>query len=115
MEPAPGRENADATAASGLEPLSPEEIGAYHRQILALPPSTRREFTAAFREHFAVPRSARSIGDRINQRQHGRFLEHFLAEAQDQAQGQEQTPAQVQAEARDPAPVLNAAPLQQIP
>ena len=84
-EPASSSENADATAASGLEPLSPEEIGAYHRQILALPPSTRREFTAAFREHFAVPRSARSIGDRINQRQHGLFLEHFLAEAQDPA------------------------------
>lgn len=115
MEPASSSENADATAASGLEPLSTEKIGAYHRQILALPPSTRREFTAAFREHFAVPRSARSIGDRINQRQHGLFLEHFLAEAQAPADGQEQNPAQVQAEARDPAPVLNAAPLQQIP
>jgi len=102
-EPAPSSENADATAASGLEPLSTEEIGDYHRQILALPPSTRREFTAAFREHFAVPRSARSIGDRINQRQHGLFLEHFLAEAQDPAHGQEQVPG------------LEAAPLQQIP
>jgi len=50
-----------------------------------------------------VPRSARSIGDRINQRQHGRFLEHFLAEAQGQLQGQEQVPG------------LEAAPLQQIP
>jgi hypothetical protein len=99
MEPASSSENADATAASGLEPLSSEEIGDFQRQILALPPSTRREFTAAFREHFAVPRSARSIGDRINQRQHGRFLEHFLTEAQGQLQGQELTPAQVQAEA----------------
>jgi len=102
-EPGSSSENADATAASGLEPLSTEEIGVCHRQILALPPSTRREFTAAFREHFAVPRSARSIGDRINQRQHGRFLEHFLAEAQDPADGQDQVPG------------LEAAPLQQIP
>jgi len=102
-EPAPSSENADATPDPSLEPLSTEEIGDYHRQILALPPSTRREFTAAFREHFAVPRSARSIGDRINQRQHGRFLEHFLAEAQDPADGQDQVPG------------LEAAPLQQIP
>ena len=115
LEPAPDSENADATADLGLEPLSPEEIGDYHRRILALPPSSRRELTTAFREHFLVPRNARSIGDRISQRQHGRFLEHFLAEAQGQLQGQELTPAQVQAEARDPSPVLNAAPLQQIP
>ena len=115
LEPALGSENADATSDLGLEPLSPEEIGDYHRRILALPASSRRELTTAFREHFLVPRNARSIGDRISQRQHGRFLEHFLAEAQGQLQGQELTPAQVQAEARDPAPVLNAAPLQQIP
>ena len=94
LEPALGSENADATADLGLEPLSPEEIGDYHRRILALPPSSRRELTTAFREHFLVPRNARSIGDRISQRQHGRFLEHFLAEAQDPAQGQDQTPVQ---------------------
>ena len=94
LEPALGSENADATADLGLEPLSPEEIGDYHRRILALPASSRRELTTAFREHFLVPRNARSIGDRISQRQHGRFLEHFLTEAQDPAQGQDQTPVQ---------------------
>ena len=92
--PAPGSPNADATVDPGLEPLSPDEIGDYHRRILALPQGTRRELTTAFREHFLVPRNARSIGDRISQRQHGRFLEHFLTEAQDPAQGQDQTPVQ---------------------
>ena len=99
LEPAPDSENADATPDLGLEPLSPEEIGDYHRRILALPPSTRRELTNAFREHFLVPRNARSIGDRISQRQHGRFLEHFLTEDQGQLQSKEQGPVQ------DAAPV----------
>ena len=93
-EPAPGNPNADATVDPGLEPLSPDEIGDYHRRILALPQGTRRELTTAFREHFLVPRNARSIGDRISQRQHGRFLEHFLTEAQNPAQGQNPTPMQ---------------------
>ena len=97
--PAPGSRNADATVDPGLEPLSPDEIGDYHRRILALPQGTRRELTTAFREHFLVPRNARSIGDRISQRQHGRFLEHFLTEAQGQLQSKEQGPVQ------DAAPV----------
>ena len=102
-EPAPGNPNADATVDPGLEPLSPDEIGDYHRRILALPQGTRRELTTAFREHFLVPRNARSIGDRISQRQHGRFLEHFLTEAQNPAQGQ------------NPAPVKNTAPVPPLP
>ena len=101
--PAPGSPNADATVDPGLEPLSPDEIGDYHRRILALPQGTRRELTTAFREHFLVPRNARSIGDRISQRQHGRFLEHFLTEAQNPAQGQ------------NPAPVKNTAPVPPLP
>ncbi len=101
--PAPGSPNAGATPDSGLEPLSPDEIGDYHRRILALPQSTRRELTTAFREHFLVPRNARSIGDRISQRQHGRFLEHFLTEAQNPAQGQ------------NPAPMQNTAPVPPLP
>ena len=48
-----------------------------------------------------MPRNARSIGDRISQRQHGRFLEHFLAEAQEQVPAQEQ--------------VLDATPLPLVP
>jgi hypothetical protein len=62
--------------------LTPEEISGYHRRVLDLPPAVRRELTHVFREHFQVPRSARSIGDRINQRQHGDFIERFLEECQ---------------------------------
>jgi hypothetical protein len=121
-EPAPGNGTTVPAVDPGLEPLSPDEIGDCHRRILALPPNTRREFTNAFREHFAVPRNARSIGDRINQRQHGLFLEHFLAEAQSlnpsqeqgqgpsqsQSQGQTQTenPAQPQVPAAEPLPLV---------
>ena len=109
--PAPGSPNADATVDPGLEPLSPDEISDHHRRILALPQGTRRELTTAFREHFLVPRNARSIGDRISQRQHGRFLEHFLTEAQGQLQSQEQGPDQGQ----DPAPAQDAAPVPPLP
>ncbi|TGG94771.1 MAG: hypothetical protein ERJ67_01715, partial [Aphanocapsa feldmannii 277cV] len=53
-----------------LTPLTKAEIAAYHQRILALPVEVRRELTSAFRLHFQVPRSARSIGDRISQHQH---------------------------------------------
>ena len=55
-----------------------------HRRVLALPQAARRELTKAFREHFQVPRNARSIGDRISQRQHSNFIALFLEEAQGQ-------------------------------
>ena len=117
--PAPGSGTAVPAADPGLEPLSPDEIGDCHRRILALPPNSRREFTNAFRGHFAVPRSARSIGDRINQRQHGLFLVHFLAEAQGQVQspdqGQSQSQSQGQTQSENPAqpqvPAADALPL----
>lgn len=67
-------------SAATLDPLATEEIAAIHRQILALPAGARRELTQSFREHFAVPRSARSIGDRITQRRHAAFIEQFLQE-----------------------------------
>ncbi|MCP9779357.1 MULTISPECIES: hypothetical protein [Cyanobium] len=71
-------------AASGgdvaLEPLTAQEIEATHQRILALPQAARRELTTAFREHFQVPRNARSIGDRITQHQHSAFIDRFLEE-----------------------------------
>jgi hypothetical protein len=67
---------------TALLPLAPEQISGYHRRVLDLPPAVRRELTSAFREHFQVPRSARSIGDRITQSQHGDFIERFLEECQ---------------------------------
>ncbi len=70
----------------GLAPLTPEEVGEVHRRVLDLPQATRRELTTAFREHFQVPRNARSIGDRITQRQHSDFIALFLEEAQGQVQ-----------------------------
>lgn len=74
-----GDAEADANG-NGLDPLSNEEIIGLHRQILALSPGARKELTQAFREHFEVPRSARSIGDRITQRRHATFLNRCLAE-----------------------------------
>jgi hypothetical protein len=70
----------------GLAPLSPEAVSEVHRRVLDLPQATRRELTTAFREHFQVPRNARSIGDRITQRQHSDFIAMFLKEAQGQVQ-----------------------------
>lgn len=76
--------NPDEGGDPALLPLTPEEISGYHRRVLDLPPAVRRELTHAFREDFQVPRSARSIGDRITQRQHGDFIERFLEECQGQ-------------------------------
>lgn len=67
-----------------LEPLTPQEIEATHQRIIALPQAARQELTKAFREHFQVPRNARSIGDRITQHQHAAFIDHFLEECQEQ-------------------------------
>ena len=39
-----------------------------------------QRFSAAFREHFAVPRTARTITDRINQRRHAVFIDRFERE-----------------------------------
>jgi hypothetical protein len=67
-----------------LEPLTPQEIEATHQRILALPQAARQALTKAFREHFQVPRNARSIGDRITQHQHAAFIDHFLEECEEQ-------------------------------
>ncbi len=75
----------DGSGDPALVPLTSEEISGYHRRVLDLPQASRRELTHAFREHFQVPRSARSIGDRITLRQHGDFIERFLEEVQGQA------------------------------
>ncbi len=91
-EPVPVADSRDdGTSADGdpaLDPLCPEEVSEVHRRVLDLPQATRRELTTAFREHFQVPRNARSIGDRITQRQHSDFIELFLEEAQGQMQAE---------------------------
>jgi hypothetical protein len=79
-------DGAPADADPALAPLTPEEVSEVHRRVLDLPQATRRELTTAFREHFQVPRNARSIGDRITQRQHSDFIALFLEEVQVQVQ-----------------------------
>lgn len=77
----------DSTSADSdpaLTLLTPEEVSEVHRRVLGLPQAARQELTRAFREHFQVPRNARSIGDRITQRQHSDFIALFLEEAQGQ-------------------------------
>ena len=89
-EPVPLADSSDdgpsAAGDPALAPLTPEEVSEVHRRVLALPQAARQELTTAFREHFDVPRNARSIGDRITQRQHSDFIALFLAEAQGQVQ-----------------------------
>jgi hypothetical protein len=85
--PGPSKEKEAAPVADldvALEPLTPQEIEATHQRILALPQAARQELTKTFREHFQVPRNARSIGDRITQHQHAAFVDHFLEECEEQ-------------------------------
>ena len=77
-----------ADADPALAPLAPEEVSEVHHRVLDLPQAARQELTKAFREHFRVPRNARSIGDRITQRQHSDFIELFLEEALGQVQAE---------------------------
>jgi hypothetical protein len=81
-------DGAPADADPALAPLTAEEVSEVHRRVLDLPHATRRELTTAFREHFQVPRNARSIGDRITQRQHSDFIALFLEEVQVQVQAE---------------------------
>lgn len=66
--------------APDLEPLSAEEIGTLTGMLKAMARSDKeawQRFSTAFREHFAVPRTARTITDRINQRRHAVFIDRF--------------------------------------
>ena len=65
------------------EPLSAEEIGSLTGMLKAMARSDKeawQRFSAAFREHFAVPSTARTITDRINQRRHAVFIDRFERE-----------------------------------
>jgi hypothetical protein len=69
--------------APDLEPLSAEEISSLTGMLKAMARSDKeawQRFSAAFREHFAVPRTARTITDRINQRRHAVFIDRFERE-----------------------------------
>jgi len=63
-----------------LEPLSAEEINTLTGMLKELARNDReawKQFSQAFREHFAVPRTARTITDRISQRRHADFIDRF--------------------------------------
>ncbi len=76
---------APADGDPALAPLTQEEIDTLHRFLAAMAPEARKRFTIEFRHHFAVPREARTIKDRITQRRHKDFIDAFereLAEGQ---------------------------------
>lgn len=66
-----------------LEPLTAEEISTLTGMLKELARNDReawKQFSQAFREHFAVPRTARTITDRISQRRHAEFIDRFERE-----------------------------------
>jgi hypothetical protein len=102
-EVAPAGENASATpepgiqsraqeevaggSAKGLDPalelLTAEEISTLTGMLKELARNDKeawKQFSLAFREHFAVPRTARTITDRISQRRHAEFIDRFERE-----------------------------------
>ena len=78
----------EATAAAEpldpqLEPLSPEEISTLTGMLKAMARTDKeswKRFTIAFRSHFQVPSTARTITDRVNQRRHADFIDRFERE-----------------------------------
>jgi hypothetical protein len=78
----------EATAAAvplepQLEPLSPEEISTLTGMLKAMARTDKeswKRFTIAFRSHFQVPSTARTITDRVNQRRHADFIDRFERE-----------------------------------
>ncbi|MFM7514640.1 MAG: hypothetical protein ACKO3F_15035 [Cyanobium sp.] len=82
-----GEDLPDGSSAEGLdpalEPLSAEEISTLTGMLKELARNDReawKQFSQAFREHFAVPRTARTITDRITQRRHADFIDRFERE-----------------------------------
>jgi hypothetical protein len=75
----------EATAAAEpldpqLEPLSPEEISTLTGMLKAMARNDKeswKRFTIAFRSHFQVPSTARTITDRVTQRRHADFIDRF--------------------------------------
>jgi hypothetical protein len=77
----------DGSSAEGLdpalEPLTAEEISTLTGMLKELARNDKeawKQFSLAFREHFAVPRTARTITDRISQRRHAEFIDRFERE-----------------------------------
>ncbi|MFM8605290.1 MAG: hypothetical protein ACKOBY_07175 [Cyanobium sp.] len=82
-----GEDLPDGSSAEGLdpalEPLTAEEISTLTGMLKELARNDREAwklFSQAFREHVAVPRTARTITDRITQRRHADFIDRFERE-----------------------------------
>ncbi len=82
-----GEQEAGAFSTDGLdpalEPLSAEEISTLTAMLKELARSDKeawKRFSTAFRSHFEVPRTARTIVDRITQRRHADFIDRFEQE-----------------------------------
>ncbi len=74
---------ADPADDPDLEPLSPEQISTLTAMLKAMARSDKeawKRFSIAFRDHFQVPRTARTITDRITQRRHADFIDRFEQE-----------------------------------
>ena len=66
-----------------LEPLSAEEIATLTAMLKAMARNDKeswKRFTIAFRSHFQVPSTARTITDRVTQRRHADFIDRFERE-----------------------------------
>jgi len=66
-----------------LEPLSAEEIATLTGMLKAMARNDKeswKRFTIAFRSHFQVPSTARTITDRVTQRRHADFIDRFERE-----------------------------------
>jgi hypothetical protein len=87
QEEGTGEDLPDGSSAEGLdpalEPLTAEEISTLTGMLKELARNDKevwKQFSLAFREHFAVPRTARTITDRISQRRHAEFIDRFERE-----------------------------------
>ena len=66
-----------------LRPLSDEERQVLLEKVRAMRPvEARRQFQLAFRQHFQVPKEARSIAGFLTQQHHRDFLDRFQQELQ---------------------------------
>ena len=82
-EPADGLLEADPADDPGLEPLTADQISTLTAMLKAMARSDKeawKSFSIAFRDHFQVPRTARTITDRITQRRHAAFIDRFEQE-----------------------------------
>lgn len=72
---------------SDLNPLTENDINLCKGWIKALKPDQRQAFTIAYRAHFNIPSTTKTISGTIQQVQHARFIENFVHELETQGNG----------------------------